>query len=379
MNPYDFVRIDWNRKPERHCPVWHHHLAEQNSNPLYSGHLEVDVYAETPIFIPAWVDESKPLDPQKPAQFMCNGQGEYIIPGSSLKGMLRNVLESLGRGCLTLFDGQYERGQVNYRPNVSRDFQRCEDNTNLCITCRTFGMLSRESVFLGKVNISDAVVYPDRVYEYEKAIYTKPLMEPKPHHASFYLDPSGRHIAGRKFYFHHSREFEPLTADRLIYMGGRPANRYIKPLDYDTGFHFRVDFTALEEDELGGLLLAIVLEENMRHKIGNAKPLGLGSVQLIPTSMTLINFAARYAQHRPDRGKTTLEGDAMRETINAHVHLFSTNNHLAQIALEDLRRIWRWPPDPDADYYYPSKREWFDTPASRGKRIADTRNVPRQV
>jgi hypothetical protein len=44
--------------------------------------------------------------------------------------------------------------------------------------------------------------------------------------------------------------------------------------------------------------------------------------------------------------------------------------------MEDLRRIWRWPPEAGVSYYYPSKQKWFDTPASRGKRIRDTRNVP---
>ena len=31
--------------------------------------------------------------------------------------------------------------------------------------------------------------------------------------------------------------------------------------------------------------------------------------------------------------------------------------------------------DPDVDYYYPSKRDWFDTEDSIGS-IADTKNVP---
>jgi len=49
---------------------------------------------------------------------------------------------------------------------------------------------------------------------------------------------------------------------------------------------------------------------------------------------------------------------------------------MVQVAMDDLQRIWGWPPDPDIDYYYPSKRDWFDTSESIGKRIADTRNVP---
>lgn len=372
MNPYDFGRIDWNRPPERRSPIWHHRLTSQETEHLYAGYLLVDVYAETPLFIAD--PRSIPSDPSKPAQSMQNQRGEYIIPGSSLKGMVRCLVETLGNGCLTLFDGHYERNRVDYTRAIPKDFQHCDDNTDLCIACRIFGMLKERTrgVFLGKVNIGDACTYEGEVPKYNP-IYTKPLMEPKPHHASFYLDEPGKHIAGRKYYFHHSPDLEPLTEKRLIYMAGKPANRYIQPLDYDTRFHFRIDFTNLEADEFGALLLAVTLEEGMRHKIGYAKPLGLGSLQLMPTHMTLIDYATRYTQ--PERGKTFLEGDELWKVINEHIADFSQGS-LVPIAMEDLRRIWRWLPDPDVDYYYPSKRDWFDTEDSIGKRIADTKNAP---
>src|SRR3989442_985395 len=100
-------------------------------------------------------------------------------------------------------------------------------------------------------------------------------------------------------------------------MAGKPANRYIQPLDYGTRFHFRVNFTNLEADEFGALLLAVTLEEGMRHKSGYAKPLGLGSIQLMPTGMTLIDYATRYTQ--PERGKTMLEGDELWRVIDEHI------------------------------------------------------------
>ena len=113
MNPYDFARIDWNRFPERRRPVWHHRLVGEGTQHLYTGHLEGDIYVETPLFIAD--PHSSSSDPRKAAQSIKNAQGEYIIPGSSLKGMIRNVVETLGNGCLTLFDGSYERGRVNYK------------------------------------------------------------------------------------------------------------------------------------------------------------------------------------------------------------------------------------------------------------------------
>ena len=51
MNPYDFARIDWSKPPDRRPPIWHHRLTAQDAQPLYSGQLEVDIYAETPLFI----------------------------------------------------------------------------------------------------------------------------------------------------------------------------------------------------------------------------------------------------------------------------------------------------------------------------------------
>ncbi|QBD78663.1 hypothetical protein EPA93_22810 [Ktedonosporobacter rubrisoli] len=219
MNPYDFVRIDWSRPPERRRPAWHHRFTDAQGQQLYSGRLEVGVYAETPLFI---IDpHSSSLDLRKPALSLQNRQGEYILPGSSLKGMLRCVVESLANGCLTLYAGRYERDKVHYEGKVQEEFRHCHSNAELCIACRLFGMLKEgaRGVFLGKVNIGDACAYSDKVYLYDKPIYTLPLMEPKPHHASFYLDESGRYIAGRKYYFHHSRDKELLSENKIILMG----------------------------------------------------------------------------------------------------------------------------------------------------------------
>ena len=376
MNPYDFVRIDWRRPPERRRPAWHHRLTSATSQPLYSGQLEVDVYAETPLFIAD--PRAVPFDLRKPAESIRNRQGEYIIPGSSLKGLLRNVIETLGNGCLTLFDWRYERNKINYFDKVPAAFQHCNSNIDLCIACRMFGMLSERArgVFLGKINIGDACVYADKLRKYDRPIYTKALMEPKPHHASFYLNETAQQIAGRKFYFHHSPDVALPTEKGIVYMGSKPANRYIHPLDCDTQFHFRIDFTNLETDEFAALLLAVTLEKDMRHKIGYGKPLGLGSVYLYPTSLTLVDYAARYQQAGKERGKTVLnEESGLWDFMNEQLNTFY-KRWLVPVAMDDLRRIWCWPPDPDVDYYYPSKRDWFDTDDSIGKRIADTKYVP---
>jgi len=376
VNPYDFVRIDWKWPPERRAPIWHHRLFGVSGACLYSGYLDVEIYVETPLFIATHTASS---DPQMPDSCMQNARGEYIIPGSSLKGMLRSLVETLGNGCLALFDGDYERRKVDYNREVPAAFQRCTHNTDLCIACRIFGMLGvRGGIFQGKVNIGDAVIYPSKTYLHEP-VYINPLMEPRPHHASFYLDESHRYIAGRKYYFHHSPasllHLETKDAQNAHQRIGRRAKRYIQPFGCETAFRFRIDFTSLERDEFAALLFAVALEENMRHKLGYGKPLGLGTVALLPVSMTLIDYSVRYSRSGTNKGKTVIDGNDLWQFIYKQSDLFSDTT-LANIAMEDLRRIWQWPPATDVAYYYPSKRDWFDKPESVGKRIADTKNVP---
>lgn len=66
-----------------------------------SGQLTLTIKAETPIFIRGGGQESTPDSP--PLEFS-NVNGHYFIPGSSIKGMLRNVVEILGFGQLRQFN-----------------------------------------------------------------------------------------------------------------------------------------------------------------------------------------------------------------------------------------------------------------------------------
>lgn len=100
----------------------------------------------------------------------------------------------------------------------------------------------------------------------------------------------------------------------------------------------------------------------------------MGSVQLTPTSLTLIDYKTRYTQIGTDRGKNILEGESLHKLLDEQTSRFN-QELLVPIAMQDLQRIWRWPPEPDVDYRYPSKRDWFDTPESIGKRINDTIDV----
>ena len=356
MNPYDFVPIDTAHPPERRKPIWHNVLVPDQTHPgkLYSGYLYVYIKAETPIFIR--YAESSTQNPDQPGEHIYNNDGDYIIPGSSLKGMLRTLVETLCCGCLTV---------IHRDSSIQEGFASCDNVTSLCIACRLFGMMQRQrqaDVFLGKVNIGDAVAF-DHNPDYHNSLYTAVLDAPKPRHRAFYLDEHGRFIAGRKFYFHNERL---LTEKRLIPIPdkGTYRNQYIQPLAIGTDFSARIDFTNLEADEFAALLFAIQLQTDMRHKIGYGKPIGLGSVQLNVTNLQLVDYANRYKDFRTSRGISYYKGEILDSMLDGQMASIDPqinaawNRFKSLPALNQLHPIWQWPPDTSVEYAYPSQR-WF--------------------
>jgi CRISPR/Cas system CSM-associated protein Csm3 (group 7 of RAMP superfamily) len=403
MNPYDFVPLDFDNPPERKLPVWHHVLARPASHPtrLYSGSLVVHIRAETPIFIgssgPLVEDPDNPekliryqvgQNPDEPGEHICDKAGNYIIPGTALKGLLRSVVETLCRGCLTgsrqYWDSRARKMiQSHEMPN---DFFACDNNESLCVACRLFGMMqtgqSRAKIFLGKVNIGNAQA-SKQTLTFHDPIYTAVLATPNPDHSAFYYD--GDTIAGRKFYFHHHGRI--LTEKALIPVSSQGKdsdkrkyrNLYIKPLDTGTEFEARIDFTNLEADELAALLFAITLLSDMRHKIGYGKPIGLGSIKMSATKLSLVDYSKRYTSIHANRGISRYAGDELSRLLERQMASFDTGVHAAWKqfdslpSLPHLQRIWQWPPDNTVVYCYPSL-EWFDKNPTAP--ISATRNLP---
>jgi hypothetical protein len=373
MNPYDFVPLDTNYSPERRRPVWHNVLSSTDGQAgrLYSGYLYLYIVTETPLFIR---DGNAPEDPKAVKKHIRNKDGWQIIPGTSLKGLLRSVVETLCRGCLTIFNKPREYTK-SIEQLVPPKFLHCQHNDSLCIACRLFGMMPSEQrnaqVFLGKVNVGDAVVYEDTLQFYDR-IYTAVLDTPKPRHTAFYRNKQG-YIAGRKFYFHH--DGEPLTADRLLEIRNKPGeyrNQYIEPLDSDVEFSARIDFSNLEADEFAALMLATTLRYqrkwDMRHKIGYGKPIGLGSIGVSVSRLCLVDYSARYTALRTNRGITEYDKDEVTALVEERMASLDPqvqaawSRFQAQPSLQQLYNIWQWPSDRTVRYAYPSQRWFRDNP-----------------
>ena len=383
-NPYDFI---WNAtEPERKLFSPHDRFTD------HTGFLECHLEAETAIFIPQ-SGSSERTSAAAPATFIRNAAGVPIVPGSSLKGLLRSLMETLGPGCWSLYnaDGPYveklpskpgkEPRIINTPFNLPARFRHCSSIDKLCPACRMFGMIepkeqgalrtnardvdanaAAQRALLGKVGVDDAECQPE-TEDAEDAMHTVVLAPPKPHHTAWYWHTHGdKRPAGRKYYLHHPVAGNAAPSDSTL-------DKYIVPVGAGSTFSFRVYVTNITDEELALLVYALVLEEDMRHKIGMAKPYGFGSAHLTIIGVRLWSMEARYRKRltrQLDEDAIVDVADFVRERRQQALRRIDADT------LGQLRRIWRWPVVgmPPA---YPDRDKWFRISGNSGKKL-DTLN-----
>lgn len=103
VNPYTFVPFP-DAPPNRARPHGHAGRSE-----LLSGTLTVTIHTETGVLIRGFGTEETPDVPRR-------ADGTPFIPGSSLKGALRSLHETITGGCLRVFDSDFVPG---YRDSVT--------------------------------------------------------------------------------------------------------------------------------------------------------------------------------------------------------------------------------------------------------------------
>lgn len=92
--PYNFVPL----KNRAFYPSWANHISQDIPfEDGVSGSIEYTIEAETPIFVRNGYTDRKDPD----TKFSQTPNGQYFIPGTSIKGEIRNVLEILSFGKMT--------------------------------------------------------------------------------------------------------------------------------------------------------------------------------------------------------------------------------------------------------------------------------------
>ena len=165
-----------------------------------------------------------------------------------------------------------------------------------------------ESKFAGRVFFDDLDLMEGQNNVFLSETSPKILSSPKPTTFQHYLkqDESGvlKHwdnvdatIRGYKLYWH--RNTPDIANEPYSWNEGKIINdkqhAVIKPIGRNVKFSGRVRFENLSGVELGALLFAIELPDKCYHKLGMAKPLGLGSVKIYNVSLYIIKRNDRYS------------------------------------------------------------------------------------
>jgi CRISPR/Cas system CSM-associated protein Csm3 (group 7 of RAMP superfamily) len=312
--PYDFVPFPKER-PDRKQGA-----GQDKLNPrLLSGTLELTLHTLTPVhvglgysdFIKAGDREYlAALQASKPVREADAVRRRYLIPGSSIKGAVRSIVEAITRSCIRITQGRH-------RPYIPQGYGGCMSVNDLCIACRLFGAQD----YQGHVSFEDAVAPKGSL-----VLLGTPLLW-TPARGGRGLPPrylQGNQARGRKFY-RHARPPSGVDPRACIKSGAE------LPL--------RIHFLNLSEAELGVLLTALGQHPDHRFpiKLGGGKPVGLGSVQIILNRVTLLQGVdALKATGRLGQART-LEGSDLNAFIERCAN--AANTLIDNDALGELKTI----------------------------------------
>ena len=234
--PFDFVPLP--ERVNRSRPTGHDKF---QSNHI-SGQIRGKIEALSPVHIGSGIiDIGDDVELIKTA---VKTGGNIVLPGSSLKGAIRSVVEAISESCLSKVSSQVRRA-------MPRWFSECRQKENLCVACRMFGAMG----FQGNISIQDAP-------RSEGDIVTKHVPEL---YAPGRGQRSMREIPGRKFYMHG----EVATGSTSV-----------QACEKETQFRFVMQVDNLKQSEWGLLFTALGHHPNhsFKLKIGGAKPVCFGSI-----------------------------------------------------------------------------------------------------
>jgi hypothetical protein len=242
-----------------------HRGHDRYSADLLSGQLAGTIEALSPVHVGSGaIERTARLVPaaaaETPLVFAhARASGVPVLPGPSLKGAVRSIVEAITASCLRA------RQPREVPPYLLPACQRREGRpAELCVACRLFGAPGYE----GRVRFLDAPLV-----EGEPTLaLAPPLLAPR----------ARRNLAppGRKFYAH-----------------GRPASGSV-PLEVcpvGARFRWRLEVTNLQPAELGLLLLALGQgDPPLWPKLGGYRPGCFGSVQVHLDALRLDTPETRY-------------------------------------------------------------------------------------
>lgn len=306
--PFNFVSLgDENEIEESRGPI-------KKGN--YSGKIVCTLTNLTPISIGS----------EKSTEFI-KFKNKYVIPASSLKGEIRNIIEILTTSCIKNVK------EKHLYKRIPEKFKPCKDTKDLCFACRLFGstgndmeeMSVSQNSYRGRVFFSDAIIDKNVNTLTLSLLLGSPRVEEKePAMRRFYTTSSGK-IRGRKFFWHQKKLFAKNNLIDNFPKNTRKVMSTVSCIDINHEFKFEVHFEKLTAEELGVLIYSLELEKGLLHKFGRAKAYGFGSCE-IKVKDILLDSEDKYRSFiTSNNNQLSFLEDIKKKYIN------STKNHIKEL------------------------------------------------
>lgn len=293
------------------------------------------------------------------------------------------------------------------RQDYLRTHAHCKDYDALCPACRVFGWVTEKAKpdqarisYAGRVRFSHAIFTTNDLGGEEKRLAI--LSSPKPTTWLFYLaqqngkpateqrgyrtdyNDDAAQLRGRKVYRKHEgdiwKEANPHE------MPATDQNRTLKEyIERGATTTFSVDFENLAGEELGALLWALEIN-GWEHRLGFAKPLGLGSVRVCVSKLELKEFEGRYAGWDKPAfvDQTDLKSTLTSLFKSSLARVYAQTNFDALLNVQDLKALLG--ESPVLEIHYPRLKsnapqdaknfEWFMRNMRGDGRNLDGRKEP---
>ena len=249
--PKPFAHIPLPEDVIRKQPTGHHRY----HNDHISGQIVGVIEALSPIHIGSGIIdrvENVAITDQnvKLIKTAVRTRNNVVIPGSSLKGAIRSVVEAISKSCVCKTAINVKDKLKQYSKKV--EYRECNNEKKLCITCRMFGAMR----YQGNIALQDA-------QHFEGEIATELI--PSLYKPTRYKTDDIKNLPMRRFYMHGK-----------VATGKTP----IEACKIGSKFQFHVRFKNLTKAELGLFFTAIGHHpaHPFKLKIGGAKPVCFGSV-----------------------------------------------------------------------------------------------------
>ncbi|NCJ07621.1 CRISPR-associated protein [Synechococcales cyanobacterium C] len=315
--PYGFVAFP-SKAPNLKNPKDHHGHDRYRPDRLH-GKLELKLTVKTAVHISTGiVARGEDVGDRVPLiKTMAQSQQQQLtIPGSSLKGVVRSVFETLTNSTLAVTTGRY-------RQKMPQERLPCNRKEELCPASLVFGALSWQ----GLIHFTDATCEAAK----SSTGFMPSLYRPRPDQSPAYFR-NGRAV-GRKFYYH---------AVKAVSGGDRGIP--VQQAGTEYVFGTTLQFMNLSAAEVGTLLIALGQDAKypLALKVGGGKPIGMGTMTIEVVALEKPdNLKARYTTYALPESDRLME-QALKHWMEGAIAA-AHRTLIEKPQLEALADILKWP------------------------------------